>query len=171
MINWRPKGASGWNQLHLSASTGDLPTLRNLIKISREDAGDSKLQLSSKRESKLDIPVQSGDRALHIALRKGQAVAARELVRAGCDVRALGSRGVRPVFFSFFKNQKIRIIGTDELLFLKQETALHIAASRGMLEELRWFINENGLDIHALSKDGSTCVHMAASEGKFFLYI
>jgi hypothetical protein len=101
MINWRPKGASGWNQLHLSASTGDIPTLRNLIKLSREDLEDAKLQLSSKKESKLDIPTQSGDRALHIALRKGQSIAARELIKAGCDVAAAGARGVSYIILIF----------------------------------------------------------------------
>jgi len=94
MINWRPKGAAGWNQLHLAASRGDIPSIAKLIDIARKDSEDSKLQLSSQRENRLDIRTQNGDTALHIALKKNQPEAARKLIQAGCDVHALGGSGV-----------------------------------------------------------------------------
>ena len=92
-VNWHPRG-QGWNQLHLAASNGDLETLRERIKISKNDKEDAKLSILANRESKLDIPIKTGDRAIHLALRKGQAGAAKALILAGCDVKALGSGGV-----------------------------------------------------------------------------
>jgi len=37
-----------------------------------------------------------------------------------------------------------------------------------MISELQWLVESFNLDIHALTSDGSTCVHMAAMEGTFF---
>ena len=36
VIIWHPKGASGWNHLHLAASTGDIATLKQLIRLSKQ---------------------------------------------------------------------------------------------------------------------------------------
>ncbi|KAH9256510.1 hypothetical protein BASA81_005425 [Batrachochytrium salamandrivorans] len=140
-INWRPKGNSGWNALHLAASTGDLPNLRTYILYSKLDSEDDKLSLSSKRESKLDIATKQGDTAFHIAMRKGHGQAARELAKAGCNVTLPGSRG---------------------------ETALHLASSRGMIEELQWLIQEHKMNVHTSASlaTGQYSQHFAAEEDR-----
>ena len=35
-----------------------------------------------------------------------------------------------------------------------------------MLHELNWFIDEFVMDVKAVTKDGSTCMHLAAAEGE-----
>ena len=139
VIIWHPKGASGWNHLHLAASTGDIATLKQLIRLSKQASDDDRLSLPSQRENKLDIATKGGDRAVHIALRKGKVEAARELVAAGCDIRVPGARG---------------------------ETALHIAASRGLIEVINWLIQDFHLNIHAVTNHGSTCAHFAAEQDR-----
>jgi len=88
-------------------------------------------------QSKLELQTSTGDRAFHVALRHGQKLAARELVRAGCDVHAKGKNG---------------------------ETAAHICAEKDLAEELELLMNDHGVDPEARTEKGETVLHIACRE-------
>mmetsp|Transcript_4140 Transcript_4140/g.8971 ORF Transcript_4140/g.8971 Transcript_4140/m.8971 type:complete len:1085 (-) Transcript_4140:482-3736(-) len=150
-INLEPKGAAGWNHLHLAAATGNFKALLNLLNVVAEQKnepsddrtrrrpflGAEDRSVSFKKESLLESRTSSGDRAFHVALRNGQALAARELARAGADIKSRGKDG---------------------------ESAAHICAYMDMAEELTWMIRSHHLDPTTTTDRGETVIHCASRE-------
>mmetsp|Transcript_9267 Transcript_9267/g.15058 ORF Transcript_9267/g.15058 Transcript_9267/m.15058 type:complete len:1056 (+) Transcript_9267:508-3675(+) len=148
-VNWTPKGSNGWGPLHLVAACGDMKGLVELLDHVKERSllengerpdgslvGSGRKKKGGKKlESRLELVSATGDRAFHVALRNGQALAARELARAGCEVRAKGKNG---------------------------ETAAHICAALDLSEEILWMMKNHDLDPTALTDRGETIIHFAA---------
>jgi len=138
--NWQPKGSNGWGPLHLAAACGDMKGLVLLLDHLKEDDKEEKLSFGSPKganvkQSRLELEASSGDRALHVALRNGQVLAARELIRAGCSAHSRGRNG---------------------------ETAAHICAAEDLAEELQHLQKSFKVDPTALTDRGETIVHIAA---------
>jgi len=180
--NWSPKGSNGWGPLHLAAATGDMKRLVVLLDSLNQVESDIAIQQPRRqshfdsRTRKLEQESSSGDRPFHVALRNGQVVAARELIRAGCNAFSRGRGGETAAHIcaimdlerelELLMNSKKIDITMKTLEF--EETIVHLAAKHGRVNFLGWMASKSLLTIDLFmekNNQGLNCLHLSAKGG------